>query len=165
MSGKKGVVPTAEHRAKISASLKRGAFLACQHCGSEFWRKPNQIHKGEAKFCSRKCYLDWQVGRPKSEAFKIFCRTRKAHANPNWKGGITPERSAIRKSQEYIAWRFAVLNRDGDKCVKCGATKRDTSLHAHHVKPFAQFPDLRLSVYNGLTLCKKCHYQEHANAD
>ena len=35
-------------------------------CGAEFWRKPSAIAAGEAKFCSRACYQEWQKGKPKA---------------------------------------------------------------------------------------------------
>lgn len=46
---------SAEHRAKIAAALRTGAHFNCLVCGSEFWRKANEIAKGENKFCSRRC--------------------------------------------------------------------------------------------------------------
>lgn len=35
-------------------------------CGVQFWRKPSAIAAGEAKFCSRACYQEWQKGKPKA---------------------------------------------------------------------------------------------------
>ena len=59
---------------------------------------------------------------------------------------------------ENYQWRKAVLNRDGHRCQQCGATER---LHAHHVKEWAKYPDLRFDVDNGLTLCEDCHTEKH----
>jgi hypothetical protein len=58
----------------------------------------------------------------------------------------------------YVKWRKAVLERDNHICQHCGAARR---LHAHHIKSWAAFPDLRHDVSNGLTLCKSCHRKEH----
>lgn len=56
-------------------------------------------------------------------------------------------------------WACAVKDRDG-KCVDCGATE---DLHAHHIKPKATHPELKLEVGNGKTLCYRCHKREHDN--
>lgn len=76
----------------------------------------------------------------------------------NWKGGISEENNKIRNSAEMHQWRRSVFNRDGYKCTHCLSTK---NLQAHHVKPFADYPDLRFDIKNGMTLCKKCHTEEH----
>jgi hypothetical protein len=55
---------------------------------------------------------------------------------------------------QYKAWRAAVRKRDRHKCKKCGSRKR---LHAHHIKPWAEFPQLRHVVSNGISLCRACH--------
>lgn len=58
-----------------------------------------------------------------------------------------------RNSYGYRKWREAVIARD-KVCQKCGSTK---NLEAHHIKPFSMYPELRLDLNNGLTLCRKCH--------
>lgn len=67
-----------------------------------------------------------------------------------------------RKRPGHFTWRSAVLRRDGRACQRCGATNK---LHAHHIKPWATYPELRYVVENGITLCQACHSAEHsANA-
>lgn len=151
---------TQQHNAKISASLRRGRWFRCQHCTKEFWRKPSAIKKGQCRLCSRACYFAWQVGRKKSMAAR---KPLKAEANPNWKGGVTPANKAARGAADYKAWRASVFERDNWTCQRCGERSRKgchVVIHAHHIKPFAVFPELRLEVDNGLTLCKKCHGSE-----
>lgn len=75
--------------------------------------------------------------------------------NPMWKGGITPINKAIRTSTEYKLWRKAVFERDNYTCVWCFA--RGVEIQADHIKPFALFPELRLAIDNGRTLCVPCH--------
>lgn len=61
-------------------------------------------------------------------------------------------------SPEYNEWRNAVLFRDGKKCAECG---EKAWLHAHHIKHYAQHPELRFDVSNGVTLCRYCHSEKH----
>ena len=75
----------------------------------------------------------------------------------NWKGGVREENVRIRKSPEYRQWRKDVFQRDGWTCVKCGyKSKLKSDIRADHIKPFSLFPELRLDVSNGRTLCLKC---------
>lgn len=77
--------------------------------------------------------------------------------NGAWKGGVTPKNTSIRNSAQYANWRKSVFTRDGYTCQQCKA--RGVPLHADHVMPFSQFPDLRFEVLNGRTLCVPCHRQ------
>ncbi|HEX9595278.1 MAG TPA: HNH endonuclease [Anaerolineales bacterium] len=79
--------------------------------------------------------------------------------NPNWRGGITlkdPERNRYRAKM----WVKAVKDRDGWKCTKCNSTD---NLHAHHIKRWCDYPDLRYDVSNGATLCHPCHEAAHGS--
>lgn len=76
----------------------------------------------------------------------------------NWEGGKTKEGEKIRKSSAYKQWREAVFLRDNYTCVFC--KRKETvsgKLNADHIKPFALFPELRLVIDNGRTLCIDCH--------
>lgn len=73
-----------------------------------------------------------------------------------WRGGVTPKHQSIRMSAAYRKWRMSVFQRDHFKCVECGARG---NIQADHIKPFSLFPDLRLDINNGRTLCVPCHRQ------
>ena len=66
---------------------------------------------------------------------------------------------AHRGYPEYKTWIKAVFHRDGHTCQSCG--KRNGKLNAHHIKPFAIYPELRTEISNGITLCEKCHRAWH----
>jgi len=163
----KGVKRNPESVALSAKNRRRGAFFNCLVCSSEFWRQPSAIKKGQNKYCSKKCYQLQQVGKPKREEFKAYCRSRTGDKSATWKGGVTPEHLRIRNSKAYKDWRESVFIRDEYTCMSCNAKSGkglDVYLHAHHIKSFSKFPDFRFDINNGITLCKSCHYKEHANA-
>ena len=61
----------------------------------------------------------------------------------------------ISKSIITERWRKSVFERDNYTCLQC--KKRGCYLEAHHIKPFAYFPESRFIIGNGITLCRKCH--------
>ncbi len=75
--------------------------------------------------------------------------------NPAWGGGINSEDSRMRGRIEYKLWREAVFARDNWTCQCCH--KRGGRLQAHHIKSMKQYPELKLSIDNGQTLCIDCH--------
>ena len=70
--------------------------------------------------------------------------------------------AAERRDGAYRRWRLAVLDRDDRTCRGCG--RCDGVMHVHHIRPFADNPELRLDVDNGITLCPKCHSWVHRRA-
>lgn len=77
----------------------------------------------------------------------------------NYNGGISTENHIIRNSTAIKQWRLRVFERDKYTCMHCG--QLGGVLNAHHIKPFALFPEMRFVDSNGLTLCKNCHIKEH----
>ena len=75
-----------------------------------------------------------------------------------WKGGITTENEQIRKTFEYRTWRRLIFKRDNYECQICG-NGHNRVIRANHIKRFADYPDLRLELTNGITICRDCDYQ------
>ena len=77
-----------------------------------------------------------------------------------WQGGLTAKNAAIRNGIDFKLWREAVYKKDNWTCQACGATKGTIS--PHHILNFADYPDERFVVDNGITLCINCHTAFHA---
>jgi hypothetical protein len=83
--------------------------------------------------------------------------------NPAWKGGTTPERQRLYKTQAWKDVIKAVYERDGYQCQRCGETKaRPKGRHAHHIRPWADDVSLRFELSNLVTLCERCHIWVHS---
>jgi len=61
---------------------------------------------------------------------------------------------------EYRDWRQSIYNRDNHTCQHCG--KNHCKVHAHHIKPAKDHPELRFDLDNGICLCAECHKNEHS---
>jgi transposase-like protein len=86
--------------------------------------------------------------------------------NPAWKGGTTPERQQLYKTEEWKTLLKTVYARDNYTCQHCGrgtiGGKGLRSSVAHHIKSFAEYPDLRTEMTNLVTLCRECHLWVHS---
>lgn len=65
--GLPGLPRSQETRDKIAAGNRTGQHFNCETCGGQFWRKRNQIAKGQCRFCSKPCYQRWQIGKKKGQ--------------------------------------------------------------------------------------------------
>ncbi len=107
-------------------------------------RKPNCINCGikiagiTAKRC-KKCY-------------GLSVRGEKS---PNWKGGISRNIHSLKEPQ-YKNWRNEVFKRDNYKC-KISDENCKGQLEAHHILRWADYPELRYNINNGITLCHFHH--------
>lgn len=111
---------------------------------------PTAIKKGEhrgVKTQFKKGHKTWNKGKP---YLKI-----KGDKHWHWRGGITPWRKKMWCSSEHKYWRKAIFTRDNFICQKCGES--GGYLMAHHINNFADFPELRVAIDNGITLCRECH--------
>ncbi len=114
----------------------------CAECGKHFFVVPACDYR---IYCCAACFAQSKLNKP----------INVGPQNGQWKGGVYPENKAARERIDYKRWREAVFKRDDYTCQKCG--KRGTTLHAHHLYKFSDYPELRYHVENGKTLCKRCH--------
>jgi hypothetical protein len=169
---KKGHIVSKEMRQRISLAC-RGHKLS-----EETKRKMSESRKGFvfsaetiAKMKKSQCghkvsELQREHIRKTLTGRKLSRETRLKISNANkgekgnaWKGGINPVNDTIRKSIQYRLWREAVFARDNFTCQKYGI--RGVKLHAHHIQNFAEHPELRFAIDNGITLSEKAHSEFH----
>ena len=73
-----------------------------------------------------------------------------------WNGGSSKGyKKGYKNNRNYRLWREAVFKRDDYTCQDCKSNS--VYITAHHIKSWAKFPELRLELSNGRTLCEKCH--------
>ena len=135
-----------------SLSQKKINVLICDNCNKEYTRRDCEIHwssqrKYKHNFCSRECN-------------GTFYREEN---HPNWiedRSKLKSEVRSLRYSFKMKEWRNSVFARDNYTCLKCenrSSKGNPVILNAHHIKKFADFPDLRFDINNGATLCVPCH--------
>ncbi len=139
---------------KLTTSLKKWSTmkycsLTCSRCKwlVPGWNKGTKGIMKSNKTSFAKGFTPWNKGKK--------CPAISGERSSNWKGGVTPILKRIRNGSEYKLWRDSIFKRDNFSCKECG--KIGGELNAHHIKPFAWFPELRFAIDNGVTLCIKCH--------
>jgi hypothetical protein len=102
----------------------------------------------------------WDVSGPENGMYG-----RTGENNPNWKGGITPERQALYASLEWANAVKAVWARDQATCRRCKQPHHAHILfHIHHLISF-EAVELRTETTNLVLLCKKCHSFVHSKGN
>lgn len=137
---KRGKPHTTEHRAKIGLA--------------NYGKRLSEVTKQRIS-AKAKGRTSWNRGLRKSTHPDRVKYGKAADSHWNWQGGISAESIRFRQSSEYKAWRDAVFRRDNYTCQECYNDR--SYLEADHIKPFATYPELRLEVSNGRTLCRLCH--------
>lgn len=141
-------------RSNSSWKIAKYCSFECCIAGRKVW------NKGKGDYAKKLGFGKWMNGKKQS----VETRRKKSEAAQNninsglhnfYIDGRTPERMVIRHSLDYKLWREAVFKRDDFTCKDCKT--RGVYLEAHHIKPFALFPELRFAIDNGVTLCTPCH--------
>jgi NUMOD3 motif/HNH endonuclease len=136
---------------RVPTKGRPSAFKGRTHT-EEARRRMSEANKGNKRHLGKKHSTETRM--------KISERLRvsavRGPANHAYKDGKVAERRGLRHSQEYQRWRFDVFVRDGFACRMCG-DRRGGNLNAHHIKSFADHPERRFDVSNGITICETCH--------
>ena len=104
----------------------------------------------EKQSIARKGVIPWNKG-------KEFI-ARKGKKSNLWKAGISQfnktQRQLFMETIEYKNWRRLVFERDNFTCQICGEI--GGKLRANHIKRYADYPELRTCLINGITICTRC---------
>jgi len=107
--------------------------VECEVCGKEIYKYKSAIERTNGNYCSKECY---GIAKCSDE--------------------YDPEG---RNVAEYRRWRKRILKRDNFTCQKCG--ENEDLLNVHHLQSYRDYPNLRLDISNGVTLCVDCHKKFH----
>lgn len=141
-------IRTEEHREK----------LRVPHKGSGIYQRTKEMKTGKythqpwsAERKIKMSELHKKLGTGKWMKYKIG-----EDAN-NWKGGLNKNRDKHSLvNQKYVSWRTSIFTRDNFKC-KISNQDCKGQLEAHHILRWADYPELRYEVNNGITLCHFHH--------
>jgi len=123
------------------------------HSEKKVWFKcPSGQHDDYLQKVANAANYDFRCPKCSLEETSSRMRNNGCHF---WKGGINEVNDTLRHRKEYKEWRKLVYERDDYTCQCCGS--RGKKLNAHHINQFADYPELRYDVDNGITLCTKCH--------
>lgn len=172
-------------KGQIPWNKGRGIFKNCECCGKKIWVENNLINR--KKFCSKKCFykgrecinlfekghkdfVSKESRKKQSNSIKIWCKNNpdKIKERVDKNRGINhylykEDRTSIkcqdrRNNPNYKIWRRSCLERDKYKCMVCGKKfSKDNQLVVHHIFGYAEYPELRYNVNNGITLCQEHH--------
>ncbi len=113
-------------------------------------------------YCNR--HKQYRVSRPAlllNDGILRCCRGEQNSGinHPNFNHHISnDQRIKDRRSDQNKQWSIAVRKRDEYACVLC-SYNRDCV--AHHLNSYMAYPNSRIDINNGVTLCKACHNNLH----
>jgi hypothetical protein len=141
---------------------ERNHYFGKKHTKEEL-KKMSKVHKGQPVW--NKGVKQWEgkihpnLGMKHTDEARAKISKALIGKHPwNYAGSIgRTERQIAMAKKDYILWRTAVFMRDDYTCQTC--KQRGITLNADHIKPWAQYPELRYAIDNGRTLCVDCHKQ------
>lgn len=158
--GRTSQCPSCRHVKERKSTKGRVSTFKGHHHTDKAKQKLSTSHKGLQPRLGKHHTIETRMKISKNNRAK----SPRGAANPNYKDGKAEERRGLRFTMAYKRWRFDVFARDSFTCQDCGDA-RGGNLNAHHIKPFADYPDLRFELSNGITLCQKCHDKIHDKPD
>lgn len=90
-------------------------------------------------------------------------RDQSGDKNPMWKNYTNEERKEnLDRRKGYLSrrWTVNVKKKYNYTCDTCNSI--DTTIHAHHLANWKDYPEKRFDEDNGVCLCESCHYTFHS---
>lgn len=123
-------------------------------CGNEKRVRARHLVSGQVVSCG--CHAR-SLGSVNGKASAHKLRGSLSHLyKPNLSA---QDREDRRNLVEVRQWRRSVFERDQYTCAVCGVRGRE--MNAHHLNSWAEFPEQRFDVANGVTLCRPHHKEFH----
>jgi hypothetical protein len=134
-----------EHRKEI-------VDTTCEWCKTVFL--PTQYGM---KFC---CKDHCQKAQKRKVVFNGKARERMAEYKQRNPEKVRESNLRFKNKSRYGGNKYIVLERDGNKCTRCGEQKI-TKLLIHHLDGSGQTDSPNNSLENLVTICRKCHPKIH----
>jgi len=129
-------------------------------CGTIKTIRGDSLRSGHTQSCGclqKEKAFEAFTGKNNPNFGKDFSGSNSSRWNPYL---TDEERQIARKYPEYYEWLKDVYERDDYTCQCCGDNKGG-NLNAHHLEAYANNPELRVTIENGVTLCDECHVDFH----
>lgn len=129
-------------------------------CEKEYHSNQTWIHKFEYSYTIQKRGMVFRTATCKwcLKTMRWLDDYKQLYPSPKLSKRINFFRTRIQFSGKI---RHIVLQKFSYRCVECGATKDETSLHIDHIKPISKGGTNDLD--NLQVLCKKCNLSKHTD--
>lgn len=146
-------------------------FMAVR-CKSCAMRMVRNTEMPERKLARKKRSVESSFWRGKHLPEYVKKKLSRAHVGrfsgeKSWfwiKDRSTLAKKQNRNDSSYYEWRRLVRNRDVWKC-RMSNEGCEGKVVAHHILPWAKFPELRYVVDNGITLCRFHHPRKRSDEE
>jgi len=155
---------------RLGIGFKKGHKINLGNILSEDTKKKiSMAHTGMKKPWTTKTHLGKKLGFVPKCAFKkgsipwnkgLAWLEMRGNKSPHWKGGVSRDIHSTAE-HKYKNWRLSVFKRDGFKCRIANSDCKNY-VQAHHILRWADYPELRYQINNGITLCLAHHPRKRA---
>lgn len=144
---------TVINRANINTIENKPYWNCCCKCGKITVVRGSDLRRGSTESC----------GCLQKERSAKHAKEQKGINHYRYRHDLSDKDRLISKDRRlvgpYKSWCKFVYKRDNYTCQQC--FKIGGKLCAHHIYNWADYPELRFDLDNGITLCNTCHKLFH----